>query len=163
MNTDTIKHPEPKPSQAYVVGLMFSNDLSQVALIRKNKPAWQAGKLNGVGGKVEKNEPPYVSMIREFAEETGLLTTRVQWKRFLKMGGENDGGDERFHIDFFATVGDLSLLQSMEAEKIEIAFTSEIHALRTDVIENLPWIVALAVDFLQDGRPGAVTAEYYQS
>jgi hypothetical protein len=37
----------------YVCGFMFANDFTEVALIRKNKPEWQRGKLNGIGGKVE--------------------------------------------------------------------------------------------------------------
>ena len=35
----------------YVVGFMFSPDKQFVALIRKNRPEWQAGKLNGIAGK----------------------------------------------------------------------------------------------------------------
>ena len=38
--------------QEYVCGLLFSVDRTRVLLIRKRRPAWQAGRLNGVGGKV---------------------------------------------------------------------------------------------------------------
>lgn len=34
----------------YVAGLAFSTDLQHVALIKKNRPDWQAGKFNGIGG-----------------------------------------------------------------------------------------------------------------
>jgi 8-oxo-dGTP diphosphatase len=37
----------------YVLGFMFSSDHSEVALIRKRKPEWQRGKLNGIGGKCD--------------------------------------------------------------------------------------------------------------
>ena len=37
----------------YVCGFLFSPDRKKVLLIRKRRPAWQAGKLNGVGGKVD--------------------------------------------------------------------------------------------------------------
>ena len=53
----------------YVVGFMFSEE------ILKNKPDWQAGRLNGVGGKVEPNEYPDQAMVREFEEETGVRTS----------------------------------------------------------------------------------------
>src|SRR5258706_13272255 len=57
----------------YVCGFAFKQFRQgpQVVLIRKNKPDWQRGKLNGVGGKVEPGEIPSEAMVREFAEETG--------------------------------------------------------------------------------------------
>jgi 8-oxo-dGTP diphosphatase len=44
--------------QEYVVGLAFSMDNEDIALIKKKRPAWQRGKYNGIGGKVERNESP---------------------------------------------------------------------------------------------------------
>ena len=61
----------------YVVGFLLNYDRTQVVLIRKNRPAWQAGHLNGVGGKIEMGETPIEAMTREFEEETGLHFTRV--------------------------------------------------------------------------------------
>lgn len=59
----------------YVVGFLFNSitpDVGQkVVLIRKNKPDWQRGKLNGVGGKIEPGENAFNAMVREFEEETG--------------------------------------------------------------------------------------------
>ncbi len=42
--------------KGYVLGFAFDEDYEWVALIKKNRPQWQAGKLNGVGGKIEPNE-----------------------------------------------------------------------------------------------------------
>ncbi len=39
--------------ERYVVGFCFNGDMSKVVLIQKNRPAWQVGKLNGVGGMVK--------------------------------------------------------------------------------------------------------------
>lgn len=58
--------------QQYVVGLAVNQ--GWVALIRKAKPAWQAGRLNGIGGKVEPGEDPQLAMAREFEEEAGVAT-----------------------------------------------------------------------------------------
>ena len=55
----------------YVVGFLFSEDRRRVALIRKTRPEWQAGLLNGIGGKVEQGEFPRQAMRREFLEEAG--------------------------------------------------------------------------------------------
>lgn len=43
-----------------------------MVMIKKERPAWQAGLLNGVGGKIEPGETPFEAMVREFQEETGV-------------------------------------------------------------------------------------------
>ena len=58
--------------ELYVLGFAF-DDLGRVALIRKARPAWQAGKLNGVGGRIENGETVLDAMVRKFREETGVL------------------------------------------------------------------------------------------
>src|SRR5690349_13991679 len=56
-------HPDTHPvmltqeQQAYALGFLFDGT-GRVVLIRKRRPAWQAGLLNGVGGKVEPGEAP---------------------------------------------------------------------------------------------------------
>jgi len=60
-------------TEAYTCGFLFWRD--EVLLVRKTRPDWQAGLLNGIGGKMERGEEPLPSMVREFREETGLLTS----------------------------------------------------------------------------------------
>ena len=55
----------------YVAGFCFSECGGRVALIRKLKPEWQRGLLNGIGGKMEPGESLHSAMVREFEEETG--------------------------------------------------------------------------------------------
>ena len=45
---------------------------NNVLLVLKNKPAWQKGRLNLVGGKVEPGEAPHEAAVRELEEESGL-------------------------------------------------------------------------------------------
>lgn len=75
--------------QRYCLGFLFSEDLSRVVLIKKNKPEWQAGKLNGVGGKIEDDEiGPYSAhkaMSREFEEETGAYVCPMDWNLFASL------------------------------------------------------------------------------
>lgn len=129
----------------YVVGFMFNMDMSRVALIRKNKPAWQEGLLNGIGGKIEGDEPAAKAMVREFLEEAGVLTFVGTWNHFCSMEGRNNDG-ETFEIEFFYNCGDLDKLISMEAEKIEITESKTVTSGEARTIGNLPWLVALAID-----------------
>lgn len=46
----------------------------KILLVTKDKPEWQKGKLNLLGGKVEDDEIPAEAAIRELKEESGLET-----------------------------------------------------------------------------------------
>lgn len=74
----------------YVIGFLFSTGLDRVVLIKKNRPSFLAGKLNGVGGKIEPDERPIDAMRREFFEETGFYVAR--WLKFNEVTVESDGG-----------------------------------------------------------------------
>ena len=149
-----------KQEQKYVVGFMFDESMSNVALIRKNKPAWQAGLLNGLGGKVEDGERPIYSMCREFHEESGCKTWEDEWVNFCSMSGvNNDGG--AFEIEFFYNIGEPHKLTSVESEQIEVVPAADIAAGKEKTIGNLPWLVALALDFGKGCHPPShVTASY---
>lgn len=121
----------------YVAGFLFSNDLSKVVLIRKNKPEWQQGLLNGCGGKIELyDESPTYAMIREFKEEAGIEVKN--WVEFCKLTGKE------FEVYFFKAVGDISKAISMEDEKIEIIDVTNLQNEKT--INNLQWLIPLALD-----------------
>lgn len=64
----------------YCVGFAFYG--SDVVLIRKARPEFQKGLLNGVGGKIEFGESAVQAMVREFFEETKTQTYNSQWKYF---------------------------------------------------------------------------------
>jgi 8-oxo-dGTP diphosphatase len=147
-----MKH-SAEPKTEYVLGFMFSAAFDRVALIRKNKPDWQRGKLNGIGGKIE-SESKYLAMIREFKEECGYQTHREQWDYYCRMEGNG------FTVHCFATVGDLSMCKTCESEKVEIVYVK--HLLTERMIENLPWLIHLAIDYLEDRRPLFTVAAYDQ-
>lgn len=151
MNT----HTSPNSTEVirYVAGFMFSRDRAEVALIRKNKPAWQKGLLNGIGGKIEDGESARQAMIREFWEETGSKS-QESFRHFALIHGPT------FSVDFFYTVGDLNELRTMEEEQIERVRLADIHVLRADMIENLPWLISLAIDQWDDARPAFATVRY---
>jgi 8-oxo-dGTP diphosphatase len=124
----------------YVVGFMFQND--KVALIRKNRPTWQSGKFNGVGGHVKPDERPVEAMCREFEEETGLETHPQDWKDFAEL----IGGD--YIVHFFYSRGDLSLLKTTTDEEIVIVPTNDVTVV--NAIPNLTWLIPLAKSMKHD-------------
>lgn len=76
---------DPRPPivrvQRYVCG--FAMDPDNVLLLTKAKPDWQAGKLNGIGGKVEPTDTGLrYAMEREFLEETHVHIRTYNWTLF---------------------------------------------------------------------------------
>jgi hypothetical protein len=61
--------------RVYTCTFCFAGD--SVLLLRKAKPEWQAGKLNGIGGKVELGEDIMTATKRELREETGGILDDV--------------------------------------------------------------------------------------
>jgi 8-oxo-dGTP pyrophosphatase MutT (NUDIX family) len=47
-------------------------DNGDVLLVLKDRPPWQAGRLNLVGGKIEDGEHPREAALRELKEEAGI-------------------------------------------------------------------------------------------
>jgi 8-oxo-dGTP diphosphatase len=139
----------------YVVGFAFNADRSKLVLIRKNRPAWQAGKLNGVGGKIEADETPENAMAREFHEETGVQTTPAQWAHFTTIIGR-DG-----RVWCYRMFDDAVLAaRSTSDEPVEIVEAS-LDALRVGAMSNVAWLVGIALD---DGGPSFfVEANYNQN
>jgi 8-oxo-dGTP diphosphatase len=122
----------------YVVGFMFNGDFTQVVLIKKIKPDWQKGKLNGIGGKIESNELPLQAMVREYEEETGYLF--YDWEPFLTL--ETLNGES---IYYFRAFNNEAFNGSKTTEKEEIV-KIPIIPLPYNLIYNLYWILYLALD-----------------
>lgn len=124
----------------YCLGFAFDEGLQEVTLIEKQRPIWQAGKLNGVGGKLELRENPYFAMEREFQEETGVL--HKDWKKFGYLYGRDWG------IYLFTTIlteAEIYALESVTDEKLFVISISNL----LDTIPNLTWLVPMAKYCLQ--------------
>jgi len=128
----------------YVCSFLFSPDRKRVLLIRKNRPAWQAGKLNGIGGKIEPGETPREAARREFREETGLDLPESAFTHLLTLGGPDDfGSGAPWEGYFFRAFGTIDDAQSLTDEAVEIHPTNPLPA---DTIPNLHWIIPLLLD-----------------
>lgn len=123
----------------YVAGFLFSQDRTKVALIRKNKPEWQEGKLNGIGGKIEPFEHELDAMEREFREETGVSVKSYFWNLFASIQGED------YVCHFFRAFDDSVFgVKSMEEEQVCVLAVNELHNYAH--IPNLKWLIPLALD-----------------
>ena len=75
----------------YVLGFAFDKYKHNVVLLEKNRPDWQKGLWNGIGGKVENTDyDEGFAMCREFKEETGIDSFPETWKHFATMRFDND-------------------------------------------------------------------------
>jgi 8-oxo-dGTP pyrophosphatase MutT (NUDIX family) len=123
----------------YVVGLAFTKDLQSVLLIKKNRPAWQAGYRNGLGGHVEPGESFVDAMTREFDEECGVHVAPADWRHFATLTGSD------FELHFFSTVTDDILRATTKTDEV-VGLMNVSHVQTSAVVPNLRWIVALALD-----------------
>ncbi len=121
----------------YVLGFMFNEEKDKVLLIHKNRPDYQAGKLNGIGGQMEEfdNNNSLHAMIREFKEETGLYIDK--WEKFCELSGVN------WDIAVFKTIGNLSQAITITDEEVG---TYDINNLPVNCLTNLKWLIQMALE-----------------
>lgn len=124
----------------YVLGFMFSEDRTRVALVRKNRPLWQKDHLNGIGGHIEKGELPWDAMKREFLEETGVLTGGMDyWREFAEMILP-DAHVYCFMADAWKDMPDI---QTMTNEMVQWYSLDYLQREKPSMIENLKWLIPL--------------------
>jgi len=125
----------------YVAGFLFGRP-DQVVLIRKNRPDWQTGKLNAVGGKVEPGELIRDAMVREFREETGVEF--LDWKYFVCLEGNDDFHSYYWRVHFFygQCVDAIHDVRTVTDE--EIVWASLSGKFPRDTLPNLKWLIPMA-------------------
>jgi 8-oxo-dGTP diphosphatase len=114
----------------FVIGFLFDGN-GNVALIEKNRPDWAKGRLNGVGGHIEKGETPLQAIAREFYEEAG---PKISWRQFCLLKGE---GYQHYRF----TSRDKAEISSKTDEHVG---WYPINKLPANVIPNLLWLIPMA-------------------
>lgn len=132
----------------YTVGFAFSLDKQYVALVRKLRPHWQAGCLNGIGGHCKDDEALGATQEREFREETGVTIPAANWKAFATLNGV----DYTVRV-FVAFTDDIFKVETITDEEIVIARVDECSPDYCRMIDNLPYLIPLALDAKQCGVP----------
>lgn len=120
-----------------VVGYIFNPEMDQVILIKKIRPDFMVGKLNGVGGKVEAGEEYIEAMRRESKEETGLEIEK--WQKVCKMVGP----DWKM-IVYYTVVDNITEARKMEEEEVGVYDVWKLFD--CDLMHDVLWIVHLVKD-----------------
>lgn len=140
----------------YCVGLAFNAGMTYVALVKKTHPEWQAGKWNGVGGKLEPGESPLEAMRREFSEGCSIQT--VDWDLFVMLSGVTDAF-EGWEVSFFWSFirdGDwkTGTNYGLTEERVEIIPTEWLNRGPAFVtIDNIPFLIEIARSRARADRP----------
>lgn len=125
-------------AQDYVVGFMYDETLQAVALIRKTKPDWQRGKLNGIGGKIELYETPLQAMRREYREETGVDVPESEWEQVGSYRGMNGT------VYVFRAVGRPWDTVTTTEEVVGVYYWE--HLDYTQTVPNLRWLLPFCAE-----------------
>ena len=99
------------------LGFLTNPEATHVLLMEKRRPAWQASRLNGIGGKLEGDETGVEAMERECQEETGLRVP--DW---VAMGHIPFEGGKVF---VFRGEADLSLARNTTDEQVRVVKLDE--------------------------------------
>ena len=114
-----------------MVGFLFNHN-NEVCLIEKNRPDWQRGRLNGVGGHIEEGESPIAAMNREFLEEAGVCAI---WRQFCLIHGS------QYELYCFTSNTFQDEPKTMTDERIS---WYPVSSLPPNIIASLAWIVPMA-------------------
>lgn len=122
----------------YVASFIFSCDGGSLLLVQKLKPDWQAGKLNGVGGKLEPGEDVWTAAEREFLEEAGFDPGHQEDYCTLR--------DDHVVVTFFRGWSDAIFDAPGRNDIGERLMLVDPWLLPSNVIPNLRWLVPMALD-----------------
>jgi len=128
----------------YVLGFFFSEDRQLVALIRKNRPAYQAGQFNGLGGHIEPTDAsPTDAMRREFMEEAGVdIQSWQECFSFLY--------DQNALIIVYRAFGNVLSVRTVTDEQVEV---HDVRELPDNLLASCRFLIPMVLeDRLLNGR-----------
>lgn len=132
----------------YVLGFAMEPTLSNVVLVRKSRPEWQAGKLNGVGCKVRGGEDLWFAMEREYGEETNT-TGVLAWRMFGRLWCS-----EWEVMLFQATAPELRAYHEFPEGVVSVHSVADVAKGSSKGSEPLPcvrWLLTMAVVYASSG------------
>lgn len=135
---------------SFTLGFCFNGKGDSVVLMKKLKPHFLSGKLNGVGGSIKPGELAINAMVREFKEETGVETRPLYWRNFCIMN---------------CKLGLVSCFKTFDTQLFNAAKTTEEEEIIKVVVDALPdktladvcWLLPMAKD---ENITGSVAVNY---
>jgi 8-oxo-dGTP diphosphatase len=145
----------------YVLGFLFDPSGQEVVLIKKKKPLWQAGRLNGVGGKIEEYETARKAMVREFKEETGVFIEDEKWTHFGIMKS-TDLNVTNWAVELFYCFSPLyEEVRTLTDEYVTKLWVDDLTCFGNEkIISNLPWLIHLALNSAKSEGPLFSSIQY---
>lgn len=144
MRTQALKK---RPFENYVLGLLFGpryGGTDEVLLIRKKRPQWMRGKLNGIGGHVEEDESSVTAMAREMKEETGLV-----WTPNPMVFAILEFPRAKRRVTCYTSNRKYIRSASTMSDKVVDRYGYPQCLQRKDLADHLRWLMPLAIEFNQ--------------
>lgn len=130
--------------------LVFLVDDDRILLLRvaDSRGAWR-GKLNGLGGHIERGEHPAESARREIQEETGLRARELRL-----CGVVTIDTDERVGIGLYVFVGTADSSRPLQSSSEgQPSWFKKRQLEQLDLVEDLPVLVPRALAAYQGDQP----------
>lgn len=125
----------------YVLGFIFNKAGTEVLLVEKKKPEWQAGHWNGIGGKIEDDDKtPLEAMEREATEEIGVPYDFEHVLTYICPGGTV------FIFTNLDFLGDGISFHQIEDEQLKVW---DVCHLPNQIMANLLWIIPICQSTIQ--------------
>lgn len=133
--------------KTHTLGFIFNPTFSKVLLVEKQRPDWQKGRLNGVGGKIEQGEKSLNCIVREVREESNLEIQKENWAYV----GEIKSSVFLMDVDVYAAIYGGNLNDAITTTN-EIVGWHDIKNLPEKILPNINWLVPLAIDKLKNNE-----------
>lgn len=126
--------------------LCLDSSLKYTLLIRPKIDDWRKFRWNALGGKVELGETPLGATVREFMENSALITAPNDWIKLGRISKESE-----FHVWMYALLCPLTLMKSAVEQqpstegRLEVfSLANDLFAMRDSLMPNLQMLLELA-------------------
>lgn len=146
--------------QEYSLCFIFNEDLDLVLLIQKNRPEWQKGFFNGIGGKFEKNETITECTLREIDEECGLKI--IDYGNPLLYVGYYESSNWKVHITTIKiTKNNFISFEQKTDEKLHICCVDDVLS-DNNILKSAKIAIAASIQKHNDPTMGEIIVKYYK-
>jgi len=132
----------------YTLGFIFDEDFKHVYLLEiANSNKWNHKFINGIGGKIDKDEESIDCMRRECWEEIG--TNIYHWKFAGVFGGIQFDGQE-FLVDVYTAAVKKNYLIDYKGPEGLVSWKKLSSLNELKLMENAKWMIPFCLDKLKN-------------